>query len=160
MATFMRTFTSWLILLAIALTSQSCQPAGKSGSEAELSEKEAEASGREEMVQRRREDGTLSSVSPVDSEGFVHGVKVNYYEDGRTIHSRVTYEHGRKHGPAIWYYRSGQVYEHTAFHYGRKEGLTKRYYESGQLMEQVTYHRGEEQPDKKRYRRDGTLMEG
>ena len=77
---FMPTITSWLILLAVVLTFQSCQPAGRSGSEAEASGSKAEASGREkeEMVPRRREDGTLSSVSPVDSEGYVHGVKVNY----------------------------------------------------------------------------------
>lgn len=110
-------------------------------------------------VQRFRDDGTLSSVNPVNDQGFVHGVKVNYYEDGRTVHSRVTYEHGRKHGPAIWYYKTGQIYEHTGFHYGKKAGLTKRYYPSGELMEEVTYEAGEELPGKKRFNRDGSLID-
>jgi antitoxin component YwqK of YwqJK toxin-antitoxin module len=111
-------------------------------------------------VRRYRDDGTLSSVNPVDEQGLVHGVKVNYYEDGVHIHSKITYEHGRKHGPAIWYYGSGRVYEHTNFHYGKRDGLTKRYYESGELLEEVTYELGEELPGKKRYDRKGNLVDG
>lgn len=116
--------------------------------------------GEEKMVTRRRDDGTISSVNPLDDKGYVHGVKVNFYEDGRTVHSRVTYVHGRKHGPAIWYFRSGKVYEHTNFHHGRKHGLTRRYYESGELMEEVTYEQGEELPGKKQYNRQGELIGG
>jgi antitoxin component YwqK of YwqJK toxin-antitoxin module len=112
------------------------------------------------MVRRYRDDGTLSSINPVDEQGYVHGVKVNYYEDGVHIHSKITYEHGRKHGPAIWYYGSGRVYEHTNFHYGKKDGLTKRYYESGELLEEVTYKEGEELPGKKRFDRKGNLLDG
>ena len=111
-----------------------------------------------EMVRRYRDDGTLSSINPVDEEGYVHGVKINYYEDGVHVHSKVTYEHGRKHGPAIWYYGSGRVYEHTSFHYGKRDGPTKRYYESGELMEESTYEMGEELPDKKKYDREGNLL--
>ena len=48
------------------------------------------------VVKKRREDGTLSSMNPVDDDGYVHGVKVNFYEDGVTVHSKITYEHGRK----------------------------------------------------------------
>lgn len=107
------------------------------------------------MVKKRRDDGTLSSINPVDDDGYVHGVKTNFYEDGKTIHSKVSYDHGRKHGPAIWYYRNGQIYEHTNFLYGRKNGLTKRYYDSGELMEEITYHAGEELPGKKKYSREG-----
>jgi antitoxin component YwqK of YwqJK toxin-antitoxin module len=110
------------------------------------------------MVKKKRDDGTLSSINPVDEDGFVHGVKVNYYEDGKTVHSKITYVHGRKHGPALWYYRNGQVYEHTSFHYGRKHGLTKRYYETGELMEELTYEAGEELPGKKRFNRQGQLI--
>ena len=109
------------------------------------------------MVKKRRDDGTLSSVNPVDDEGYVHGVKINYYEDGKTVHSRVTYDHGRKHGPALWYYKSGQVHEHTAFHYGRKQGLTKKYYKTGELMEELTYEQGEVQGSKK-YNRQGGII--
>jgi antitoxin component YwqK of YwqJK toxin-antitoxin module len=112
----------------------------------------------EKMVRRHRDDGTLSSINPVDEDGYVHGVKINYYEDGTHVHSKITYDHGRKHGPAIWYYGSGRVYEHTNFHYGKKDGLTKRYYESGELMEEVTYAMGEELPGKKKYDREGNLL--
>lgn len=119
---------------------------------------ESGSSGNEEkpeLVKKYRDDGTLSSISQVDDEGYVNGVRVNYYEDGKTVHSRVSYQHGRKHGPAIWYYRDGQIYEHTNFHHGRREGVTKRYYENGTLMEEVTYQQGKELPGKKRYDREG-----
>ena len=110
------------------------------------------------MVKKRRDDGTLSSINPVDEDGYVHGVKTNFYEDGKTVHSKVSYNHGRKHGPAIWYYKNGNVYEHTNFIYGRKNGLTKRYYDTGELMEEFTYDTGEELPGKKKYTREGTLL--
>jgi len=112
----------------------------------------------QKMVRRFRDNGTLSSINPVDEDGYVHGVKVNYYEDGVHIHSKITYEHGRKHGPAIWYFGSGRVYEHTNYHYGKKDGLTKRYYESGELMEEITYNMGEELPGTKKYDRSGELL--
>lgn len=111
------------------------------------------------MIKKNREDGTLSSVNPVDEEGFVHGVKTNYYEDGKTIHSRVTYVHGQKEGPALWYYKNGQIHEHTAFHLGKKHGLTKKYYKSGELLEEVIYDKGEAQPGAKKYNRQGEVID-
>ncbi len=111
-------------------------------------------------VTKQRDDGTISSVSSVDENGYVHGVRVNYYEDGKTVHSRITYEHGRKHGPAIWYYKNGQIYEHTSYYQNRKHGVTKRYYKTGELMEEVTYEAGEELPGKKRYNSSGKLISG
>jgi antitoxin component YwqK of YwqJK toxin-antitoxin module len=110
------------------------------------------------VVKKHREDGTLSSVNPLDEDGYVHGVKVNYYEDGKTVHSKVTYEHGRKHGPALWYYKNGQVHEHTSYHYGKKQGLTRKYYDTGELMEELTYELGEVLPGTKKYRRNGELI--
>ncbi len=110
------------------------------------------------MVKKRRDDGTLSSINPVDEDRYVHGVKTNFYEDGKTIHSKISYEHGRKHGPAIWYYKNGQIYEHTNFIYGRKNGLTKRYYDTGELMEELTYDTGKELPGKKKYTREGNQI--
>lgn len=107
------------------------------------------------VVKKRRDDGTLSSLNPVDEDGYVHGVKVNFYEDGVTVHSKITYEHGRKHGPAIWFFKSGKIYEHTEFYQNRRNGVTKRYYESGELYEEIPYEAGEELPGKKRYNRDG-----
>ncbi|MFO7933136.1 MAG: hypothetical protein R6U78_03545 [Bacteroidales bacterium] len=111
-----------------------------------------------ELVRKHRDDGTLSSISQTDDEGYLHGIRVNYYEDGKTIHSKVTYVRGRKHGPAVWYYKNGQIYERTNFNYGRRDGVTKRYYKDGTLMEEVTYRQGEEMPDKKVYNREGELI--
>ena len=107
------------------------------------------------MVKKYRDDGTLNSINPVDEEGYVDGVKINFYEDGKTIHSRITYDHGRKHGPALWYYKNGQVHEHTAYYFGRKQGLTKKYYPTGELMEELTYEQGEVQPGAKKYNKQG-----
>lgn len=109
-------------------------------------------------VKKRREDGTLSSLNPVDENGYVHGVKVNFYEDGLTVHSKITYEHGRKHGPAIWFFKSGKIYEHTTYYQNRKNGLTKRYYETGELYEEISYDTGEELPGKKTYDKEGKLI--
>lgn len=110
------------------------------------------------LIKKNRDDGTLSSVNPVDEEGFVHGVKTNYYEDGKTVHSKVTYVHGQKEGPALWYYKNGQVHEHTTFHLGKKHGLTKKYYKTGELLEEITYDQGEAQPGAKKYNRQGELI--
>lgn len=110
------------------------------------------------MIRKYNDDGTLSSINPVDKEGYVDGVKINYYEDGKTIHSKVTFEHGRKHGPAIWYYKNGQVHEHTSYYFGRKQGLTKKYYPTGELMEELTYEQGEVQPGARKYDRQGKEM--
>ena len=111
-----------------------------------------------EVVIKRRDDGTRSSINPVDEDGYIHGVKTNFYEDGKTVHSRVTYVHGKKHGAAMWYYKNGQVHEHTNFTDGHKHGLTKKYYENGALMEELTYEKGEVLPESvKKYKRDGSL---
>ncbi|MDF1575207.1 MAG: hypothetical protein P1P86_08470 [Bacteroidales bacterium] len=110
------------------------------------------------MVKKKREDGTLSSMNPVDENGYVHGVKVNFYEDGLTVHSKITYEHGRKHGPAIWFFKSGKIFEHTTYYQNRKNGITKRYYETGELYEEVTYDTGEELSGKKTYDKEGNLI--
>ena len=138
-----------MVLLSSAILS--CSP----GEKPEGQEQGKEASS---VVKRYRDDGTLSSVSQVDKNDYVHGVKVNYYEDGKTVHSKVSYEHGRKHGPALWYYKNGQVYEHTSFHYGRRQGLTKKYYDTGELMEELMYDQGEVQPGEKKYNRRGELI--
>ena len=148
---YLRPLISGLICVMVLSGALSC----RSGQEPGTKDKNSDDP---ELVKRYREDGTLSSINPVDDDGYVNGVKVNYYEDGKTVHSKVTYEHGRKHGPAIWYYKTGEVYEHTGFSYGKKDGLTKRYYQSGELMEEMTFDAGEELPGKKRYKRDGTLI--
>jgi antitoxin component YwqK of YwqJK toxin-antitoxin module len=111
-----------------------------------------------QVVKKKREDGTLSSLNPLDEDGYIHGVKVNFYEDGETVHSKITYEHGRKQGPAIWFFKSGKIYEHTTYYQNRKNGITKRYYETGELYQEVTYDAGEELPGKKTYDKSGNLI--
>ncbi len=109
------------------------------------------------MVIRYRDDGTKSSANPVDENGYVHGVKTNFYEDGKTVHSRITYNHGKKHGPALMYYKNGQVHEHTSFTGGYKHGPSKKYYENGSILEELTYEQGKVMPGTKRYNPSGTL---
>jgi antitoxin component YwqK of YwqJK toxin-antitoxin module len=140
-----------LLILFLSVLVLSCKQ-GKEDSEQPADENAPQ------MVKKRRDDGTLSSMNPVDEQGYVHGVKVNFYEDGVTVHSKITYEHGRKHGPAIWFFKSGKIYEHTNFYQNRRNGLTKRYYESGELYEEISYDAGEELPGKKRYNKAGELI--
>jgi len=111
-----------------------------------------------QVVKKKREDGTLSSLNPLDEEGYIHGVRVNFYEDGLTVHSKITYEHGRKQGPAIWFFKSGKIYEYTNYYQNRKNGITKRYYETGELYQEITYDAGEELPGKKTYDKAGNLI--
>lgn len=140
-------------ILAIVLLTAGLAACGTGNKDVNSDQKEDSS-----IVKKRRDDGTLSSVNPVDEEGYVHGVKINYYEDGKTVHSRITYEHGRKQGAALWYYKNGQVHEHTAYYFGRKQGLTKKYYDTGELMEELTYEQGEVQPGTKKYRKSGELF--
>jgi len=147
----MKTKLQLLLILSLSILIVSCNQ-GKEASEQTGDEDTPQ------MVKKRREDGTLSSLNPVDENGYVHGVKVNFYEDGVTVHSKITYEHGRKHGPAIWFFKSGKIYEHTEYYQNRKNGITKRYYETGELYEETSFDTGEELPGKKRYTKEGELI--
>lgn len=140
-----------LLILSLSILIISCKQ-GKEDSEPAADENTPQ------LVKKRRDDGTLSSINPVDEQGYVHGVKINFYEDGVTVHSKITYEHGRKHGSAIWFFKSGKIYEHTIYYQNRKNGVTKRYYETGELYEETTYEAGEELPGKKRYDKSGELI--
>jgi len=147
----MRKMLSLILILSVTFLITACNQGKEPGRE-----KQDENAPR--VVKKMNENGVLSSLNPVDEEGYVHGVKVNYYEDGKTVHSRVTYVHGRKHGPAIWYFKSGKIYEESSYYQNRKNGITRRYYETGELYEETEYDTGEELPGKKRYNRDGTLI--
>lgn len=151
MKSAMRNRITYLLILAFMMGIAACNTGTGSTNQEEEDQPK--------MVKKRREDGTLSSINPVDEEGYVHGVKVNFYEDGLTVHSKVTYEHGRKHGPAIWFFKNGKIYEHTNYYLNRKNGITRRYYETGELYEETTYDTGEELPGKKRYTKEGKLIE-
>lgn len=141
-----------LTLIALfSLSVISCKQEAKQNDQAETTDQP-------KVVKKKRDDGTLSSLNPLDDEGYIHGVKVNFYEDGLTVHSKITYDHGRKHGPAIWFFKNGKIYEYTTYYQNRKNGLTKRYYETGELYEEVSYDAGEELAGKKRYDKDGELL--
>lgn len=148
---YMKKIFKLFLFLSLSILIAACNQ-GKEATE-EASEKDSP-----QLVKKKREDGSLSSINPVDEDGYVHGVKVNFYEDGVTVHSKITYEHGRKHGPAIWFFKSGKIYEHTNYYQNRKNGITKRYYETGELYEETSYDAGEELPGKKTYNKEGELI--
>lgn len=143
-----------LLIICLTILIGACNQGSKQTEQTE----QAETGDQPKVVKKRREDGTLSSLNPVDKDGYVHGVKVNFYEDGVTVHSKITYEHGRKHGPAIWFFKSGKIYEHTTYYQNRKNGVTKRYYETGELYEETMFDTGEELPGKKKYDKEGNLI--
>ena len=111
-----------------------------------------------EVVKKRRDDGTVSSVNQVDEEGKVHGVRVTYYGDGKTIYSKHSFVHGRKHGPAQWYYRGGQLFKYTNFENGKRQGLTRIYYRNGDLLAEFESDKGNVLPGLKEYLEDGSLV--
>lgn len=109
-------------------------------------------------VVKKRDDGTLSSVNQVDEEGKVHGVRVTYFADGKTIYTKFTFKHGKKHGPSIRYYNNGQIYEHASFENGEKHGLTKKYHKNGKLAAEFEYNRGIAMVGLKEYDKEGKLI--
>lgn len=114
--------------------------------------------GEPKVVKKYRNDGTISSFNPVDEDGFVNGVKVNLYEDGRTVHSKISFEHGVKNGPAIWYFRDGKVFEHTNFKEGRRDGLTRKYHKNENLLSECTFRSGDPMPGLVEYNKDGSKV--
>jgi hypothetical protein len=112
----------------------------------------------QEILVKRREDGTLSSVNQIDEMGIVHGIRVTYYPDGKTVYSKLTLNHGIKHGPFIRYYRNGQIFEHSAYRDGKKHGPARKYYKNGSLLAEFAYDNGILLPGLKEYHRDGTLV--
>jgi len=111
-----------------------------------------------ETVVKRRSDGTISSVNQVNDNNRVHGVRATYYEDGKTLYSKQTFSHGKKQGPAIWYYKSGQVFKQTNFVAGKRHGLTRVYYKSGKLSAEFESEHGNVQPGLKEYNEEGSLI--
>jgi len=111
-----------------------------------------------ETLVKRRDDGTVSSVNQVDENNRVNGIRVTYYGDGITIYSKQTFSHGRKEGPAIWYYMNGQVYKQSHFEEGKRQGLTRVYYKNGILSAEYKSDKGNVLPGLKEYNKDGTLI--
>jgi len=111
-----------------------------------------------EVIIKKREDGTLSSVNQVDEMGRVHGIRVTYFSDGKTVYSKFAFNHGIKQGPSIRYYRNGQIFEHSSFENGKKHGLSRIYYKNGDLLAECEFENGLILPGLKEYDRDGTVV--
>lgn len=103
-----------------------------------------------EVIIKRRNDGTLSSVNQVVENGVVHGLRVTYYSDGKTVHSKLTFNYGIRNGPSIRYYRNGQIFEHTTYRDGKKHGLTRKYYKNGNVMAEFYHEEGNALPGLKK----------
>lgn len=112
------------------------------------------------VLVKRRADGTLSSVNQLDEAGIVHGLRVTYYQDGKTIYSRITLQHGMKQGPSVRYYKNGQVFEYLGYRDGKKHGPVRKYYKNGRLMAEFEYRDGIILQGLKEYQADGTLVTG
>lgn len=112
-----------------------------------------------EVVIRKRADGTVSSVNQVDESGMVDGIRVTFYGDGKTTYSRTTFSHGIKQGPAVRYYRNGQVFEHSGYQDGKKQGPARKFYMNGTLMAEYTYDQGIVQPGLEEFDRQGVLID-
>lgn len=110
------------------------------------------------VVFKRRKDGTISSANQVDENNMVHGMRVSYYGDGKTVRSRISVERGIKQGPAIKYYNNGQVFEHINYKDGEKHGPCRKYHKNGQLLAVFEYNNGITLPGLKEYGTDGVLV--
>ena len=109
-------------------------------------------------VVKRRDDGTISSVNQVNENDRVHGIRATYYKDGKTLYSKHTFNHGRKHGPANWYYTNGQIFKQTNFEDGKRHSLTRIYYKDGKLSAEFESEKGNVLPGLKEYKKDGILV--
>ena len=138
-------------ILLIMLISFSCNPASEN-------KVENNDEVRSSTVVKKRDDGTLSSVNQVDEMGRVHGVRVTYFADGKTIYTKLTFNHGKKHGPTIRYYNNGQIYEHSNFENGERHGLTRKYYKTGKPMAEFEYSQGIALSGLKEYDKVGELI--
>jgi len=110
------------------------------------------------LVFRKRDDGTISSVNQVDEEGKVNGIRVTYYQDGKTVYSKQSFQHGIKQGPAAFFYTNGQIFKQTNFEDGQRQGLTKVYYRDGSLAAEFESEQGQVLPGLKEYDRSGRLL--
>lgn len=111
-----------------------------------------------EVIVKRRDDGTISSVNQVVDGRIVHGIRASYYRDGKTLYSKQTFNYGVKHGPATWYYKNGQVFKKSNFQDGKRQGLTRVYYKNGDLLAEFESDKGNVSPGLKEYDRDGNLI--
>jgi hypothetical protein len=111
-----------------------------------------------EVLIKKRKDGTISSINQIDENGIVHGSRVTFYADGKTVYYRLTVNHGIKNGPFIRYFKNGQIYLFVRYRNGEKHGQARKYYKDGSLMAEYAYDHGIRLQDLKEYNRDGTLV--
>lgn len=142
---------SVLMAIIILLCNPSCK-----GPDGDMKNNSLEK--KQEVVIKKRKDGTISSVNQVDENGVVHGIRVTYYADGKTMYSKLNYTKGVKNGPSRWYYKNGKVSLYLNYINGKKEGPSMRYYKSGQLMSETKYANDNPIPGLKEYDIDGVLV--
>jgi hypothetical protein len=111
-----------------------------------------------ENIVKRRSDGTVSSVNQVNENNRVHGIRATYYEDGKTLYSKQTFDKGKKQGPGTWYYMNGKIFKQTNFEDGKRDGLTRIYYKDGSLSAEFEAEAGNILPGLKEYKEDGSLV--
>jgi hypothetical protein len=140
-----------ILLIMMLLTACSCQRSSRE-------EGAAVGEDRDSLVFRKRDDGTISSVNQVDEEGKVNGIRVTYYQDGRTVYSKQSFQHGIKQGPAAFFYTNGQLFKQTNFKDGKRQGLTRVYYRDGGLAAEFESDQGLVLPGLKEYDRSGRLL--
>ena len=140
-----------ILVIFISLSNLSCTRKGGENQNSPSEEKQ-------EVIVKKRNDGTVSSVNQVDDKGNVHGKRITYYADGKTIYSRLNFSKGIKNGPARWYYKNGQLSLSLNYLNGIKEGPSKRYYKSGKLMSETNYAADNPLPGLKEYDMDGVLI--
>ncbi len=147
----MRLYINSVLLLFLILVNISCF---RSAEEADNTSSE----NKPEIVIKKRDDGTISSINQVVDGRIVHGIRTTYYQDGRTIYSKQTFDYGVKQGPATWYYMNGALFKQTNFKDGKRQGLTRVYYKNGNLLAEFESEKGIVRPGLKEYTIDGELI--
>jgi antitoxin component YwqK of YwqJK toxin-antitoxin module len=140
-----------ILLVMMLLTACSCQRSSPG-------EGAAAGDDKDNLVFRKRDDGTISSVNQVDEEGKVHGIRATYYQDGKTVYSKQSFEHGIKQGPAAFFYTNGQLFKQTNFEDGKRQGMTRIYFRDGSLAAEFESDQGLVLPGLKEYDRSGRLI--
>ncbi len=148
---FINFLLSLLLLVLVLSASFSCM---RSANVEEVAANESKP----ENIVKRRSDGTVSSVNQVNENNRVHGIRATYYEDGKTLYSKQTFDKGKKQGPATWYYMNGKIFKQTNFEDGKRDGLTRIYYKDGSLSAEFEAEAGNILPGLKEYKEDGSLV--
>lgn len=78
--------------------------------------------------------------------------------DGRRLSSKESYVDGVRHGPYVWYFESGVVFEEGTYENGRLSGPYRAYWETGGLYEEGSYQGGQFDGPR-RWFMDGRLVE-